>query len=98
MRGRLKTAFLSIALAAAAFAGLAFWAMRNSSPPMPKLAGTIERGALEHGGRMRTWIAYVPAKPAAHPALVIALHSSMGTSQRARVAYGYDFDLLADQH
>jgi polyhydroxybutyrate depolymerase len=93
----LKTAFLSIALAAAVIAGLAFWALWHSFPPVPKLAGTIERGALEHGGRMRTWIAYLPPKPAPHPALVIALHGSMGTGERARVAYGYDFDLLADR-
>ena len=98
MRGCLKKVFLSIALAAVAFAGLAFWALRHSSPPMPKLPGKIERGALEHGGRVRTWIAYLPAKPAAHPALVIALHGSMGTGEHARAAYGYDFDLLADRH
>ncbi len=47
---------------------------------------------------MRSWIAYVPAKPAIHPALVIVLHSSMGTAERARASFGYDFDLLADQH
>jgi len=98
MRGFLKMAFLSIALAVAVLAGLAVWASRHSYPPMPELAGRIEHGALEHGGRMRTWIAYLPAKPATHPALVIALHSSMGTGQRAREAYGYDFDLLADRH
>jgi polyhydroxybutyrate depolymerase len=97
MRRFLKTAALSIALAAAVLAGLAFWALRHSSPPMPKLSGNIERGALEHGGRMRTWIAYLPAKPGARPALVIALHGSMGTAEQARAAYGYDFDLLADQ-
>jgi len=97
MRRYLKIAFLSIATATAVFAGLAFWALRHSYPPMPTLAGKIERGALEHGGRTRTWIAYVPAKPATHPALVIALHGSMGTGEQAREAYGYDFDLLADR-
>ena len=65
---------------------------------MPKLPGHAERGTLEHGGRMRTWIAYLPAKPAARPALVVALHGSMGTAEQTRAAYGYDFDLLADQH
>jgi polyhydroxybutyrate depolymerase len=98
MRGFLRTASLSIALAAAILAGLAFWASRHSYPPMPELAGKIEHGALQHGGRLRTWIAYLPAKPTTSPALVIALHSSMGTGQRARAAYGYDFDLLAEQH
>ncbi|HXO20500.1 MAG TPA: PHB depolymerase family esterase [Thermoanaerobaculia bacterium] len=91
--------FLSIALAVAVFAGLALWAGWHSFPPRPKLAGKIERGALEHGGRVRTWIAYLPAKLATHPALVIALHTSMGTGQQVRGDFfGYDFDLLADQH
>ena len=54
MRGCLKTTFLSIALAAAVLASLGFWALRHSLPPMPKLLGNIERGALEHGGRVRT--------------------------------------------
>src|SRR5260221_7490597 len=98
IRRFLKTAFLSMAAAAAVFAGLAFWALRHSDPPMPKLPGTIERGALEHGGRARTWIAYLPARAATHPALVIVLHGSMGTGERARVGFGYDFDLLADQN
>ncbi len=98
VRGYLKIAFLSIAIAAAAFAGLAFWGLRHSYPTVPELAGTIERGALEHGGRTRTWIAYLPAKPVTHPALVIALHGSMGTGKQARETFGYDFDRLADEH
>lgn len=98
MRRYLKIVFLSIVSAAGLFAGLAFLALRHSLPPMPKLAGKIERGALEHGGRRRTWIAYFPPEPTAHPALLIALHSSMGTGEQARAGFGYDFDLLADQH
>src|SRR4030095_14775304 len=97
----LKIAFWSIAsvaLAVSVFAGLAFWALRQSLPPMPPLAGKVEHGAFAHGGRTRTWIAYVPAKPASHPALVIALHASMGNAEHARAVFGYDFDLLADQH
>jgi len=53
---------------------------------------------LQHGGRNRTWIAYVPAQLADHPALVIVLHGSMGTGAQARAVYGYDFDQLADRH
>lgn len=72
--------------------------MRQSYPPMPTLAGHLERGALEHGGRTRTWIAYLPAQPEKHPAMLIVLHASMGTGEKARAAFGYDFDLLADRH
>jgi polyhydroxybutyrate depolymerase len=97
MRRRLKIAFLSLAVAVAAFVGLAFLALRHSFPSLPKLSGTIERGSLEHGGRTRTWIAYLPAKLPPHPALVLALHPSMGTGEQVRASYGYDFDLLADR-
>jgi len=97
MRRFLKIASLSLASAVAASLAFAFWASRHSYPPMPPLAGKIEHGTLAYGGRMRTWIAYLPPHPATHPALVIALHASMGTGQRAREAYGYDFDVLADQ-
>src|SRR4051812_1928497 len=97
LRRCLETALVSMATAAAMVAGLAFWGLRHSEPPMPALPGTIERGALEHGGRTRTWMAYLPARAAAHPALVIALHGSMGSGQQARAAFGYDFDLLAEQ-
>jgi polyhydroxybutyrate depolymerase len=98
LRGYLKILLLSMVVAVAAFASLAFWALQHSDPPVPKLAGTIEHGALQHGGRTRTWIEYVPAKLAMHPALVIALHGSMGSGQQARAeSFGYDFDLLAEQ-
>src|SRR5882724_4119430 len=96
-RRRLGIGCFSILLGAAVLVGLAIWATRHSYPPMPELAGKIEHGALEHGGRTRTWIAYLPAKPATSPALVVALHGSMGTGERARGAYGYDFDLLGDR-
>ncbi|HXT52629.1 MAG TPA: PHB depolymerase family esterase [Thermoanaerobaculia bacterium] len=98
MRRYLKIVSLSMVSAAGLAAGLAFLGLRQSLPPMPKLLGKIERGALEHGGRRRTWIAYLPPKPAAHPAVLIALHSSIGSGEQARAGFGYDFDLLADRH
>ncbi len=64
MRRFLTIAAWSIASTAAAVGALAYWASRHSYPPLPELHGTLERGALEHGGRTRTWIAYVPARPA----------------------------------
>jgi polyhydroxybutyrate depolymerase len=97
MRRFLKVAFVSMMLIAVVCAGLAFLA-RHTLPPKPLLTGEIEHGALQRGGRTRTWIAYLPAKPAAHPALIIALHGSMGTGEQAREVYGYGFDQLADQH
>lgn len=97
MRRVLKIAFLMIGMSAATVAGLASWGLRHSLPPMPTLTGQIEHGTMQHGGRTRTWIAYVPAKRAPSRPLVIALHSSMGTAQQVRESFGYDFDVLADQ-
>lgn len=91
-------ALWTIALAVVATVSFAFWALQHSDPPPPTLTGTLERGTLPHDGRARTWIAYVPAKPETHPALVIVLHGSMGSGQQARAeAFGYDFDVLADR-
>jgi len=96
MRRALRIAGLSIVVAVVVTVGLAFWALRAKMPPEPPLPGKLERGSLEHGGRTRTWLAYVPAKLQPHPAIVFALHGSMGSAARARQVYGYDFDLLAE--
>jgi polyhydroxybutyrate depolymerase len=89
--------FFGILLILVLFTGAVLLAFRHTFPPEPRLPGKVESGELQHGGRIRTWITYVPSKPAAHPSLVIALHSSMGTAQGARQFYGYDFDLLAEE-
>ena len=94
----LKIASFTVVLGLIVFAGLAFWVLRYELPAEPQLPGKVEKGALEHGGRTRTWIAYVPAKLQAHPALVIALHGSMGSGEQMRHVFGYDFDLLAEEH
>ena len=98
MRRFLKHALTLIGLAVLAVVGFALWGLPHTLPPKPLLAGKVERGTLQHGGLSRTWIAYVPAKLAEHPALVIALHGSMGSGEQVREVYGYDFDRLADQH
>ena len=89
----------SLALVVAVFAAFAFWALQHTSPRKPELSGRIEPGELRHDGRSRSWVAYLPAQLAPHPALVIVLHGSMGSGQQARADYfGYGFDLLADHH
>lgn len=89
-----------IALAAGllllALAALAAWGLRFRRVPEPPLPGSFVAGTLEHGGRTRTWHAYLPARRAAAPALVFVLHGSGGDFAQARGGYGYDFDLLAE--
>ena len=94
----LKNALLSIVVIVVVFAGLAFFALWHAEPPMPTLSGQVERGALQHDGRTRSWIAYVPTRPSSHPALIIVLHGSMGSGAQVRAHFGYDFDRLADQN
>src|SRR5262245_33884880 len=98
LRGCLWKALLAVVLGLVFLAGLGFWALPGTLPSEPRLPGRLERGTLEHGGRTRTWIAYVPTKPRAHPPLVLVLHPSMGTAERARRVFGYDFDRLAEEH
>ncbi|MEP6872569.1 MAG: PHB depolymerase family esterase [Anaerolineaceae bacterium] len=98
MRRVLRVALAVIGITAVAVPTLAYWALRHSYPPMPVLGGQLERGTMPHSGRTRSWFAYVPAKRRPAPALVMVLHSSMGSAQQAREMYGYDFDVLADQH
>ena len=88
-----------LALLVVVFAAFALWALQSTPPPKPELPGRIEPGELQHDGRSRSWIAYLPAQPAPHPPLVIVLHGSMGSGQQARAdAFGYDFDLLAERY
>ena len=93
----LQIAAIVIGVSAVGVAGLAYWALRQSLPPMPVLAGQFERGTLTQGGRTRSWHTYVPATRAQSPALVIVLHSSMGSARQAREMFGYDFDVLAER-
>ena len=76
------------------------WALllRSVAPTKPLLSARIERGSLEHGGRTRTFLYYLPARVEPAPALVIVFHSSMGNGAQARAAFAYDFDRLADQY
>jgi polyhydroxybutyrate depolymerase len=98
----LRRVFLSVAIGVASLIAIAvlLWAvlLRTTIPAEPSLSGRIGRGSLEHDGRTRTFLHYIPAGVDPAPALVIVFHGSMGDGEQARVAFGYDFDRLADEH
>ena len=80
--------------------GVASWSLllRSVPPSKPRLSWKMERGALEHGSRSRTFLYYVPTRLGRSPSLVIVFHSSMSNGSQARRAFGYEFDRLADEH
>ena len=79
-----------------AFVLLAAWGLRFRRAPEPTLPGSLVSGSLDHGGRTRTWHAYLPERRVASPALVFVLHGSNGDWLQARGGYAYDFDVLAE--
>ena len=66
--------------------------------PEPELSAQVQQGSLEFDGRQRSYLYYVPTEVASRPALVIALHGSLGDGARARQAMAYEFDRRADEN
>ena len=87
---------LAFGLLGLVLALVAAWGLRWRRAPEPALPGSLVAGSLEHGGRTRSWHAYLPARRAAAPALVFVLHGSGGDFAQARGGYGFDFDVLAE--
>ncbi len=65
---------------------------------IPHLSGTLTHGALEAGGRKRTYLLYVPHGLAKAAPLVVVMHGSGENGAQMRQAAGYGFDRLADEH
>jgi polyhydroxybutyrate depolymerase len=98
MKRALKWIFGVAALLLLAGAGLLWWGVRVRFPPEPALPGSLRAASMEHDGRTRTWREYVPSKLADSPALVLVFHGSTGNGEQARRHYGYEWDLLAEEH
>jgi polyhydroxybutyrate depolymerase len=60
------------------------------------LSGEVRKESLEFAGMHRTYLAYIPSGKLSSPALIIALHGSLGTGQKMRQASAFQFDRLAD--
>ncbi len=94
----LRIAAVVVVLLAAA--GLFFWSryLRTTRIETPSLSARLQQATLRVGDRERTFRYYVPKRRSLHPALVFVFHGSDGDGQRARTAFGYEFDRLADEH
>jgi polyhydroxybutyrate depolymerase len=79
-------------------AGLGFYLLWTPAPAAPHLTGALRQGVIDVAGMRRTYSLYEPANLRPGAPLVIAMHGSDGTGARLRIATGYGFDRLADEH
>ena len=97
MRRTLKV-LASIAMVVLVALALAWWWYLRADPmEPPTLPGSVQTGALEHGGHQRSWLAYIPAAKSPSPALVLVMHGSLGDGEQMREATRYGFDVLAER-
>jgi polyhydroxybutyrate depolymerase len=70
----------------------------SPAPEVPRLSGKLTKGAIEVGGRKRTYLSYVPQGLPKGAPLVVLMHGSGQNGAHVRVWTGYGFDRLADEH
>jgi polyhydroxybutyrate depolymerase len=75
---------------------LAVYFLYAPAPEKPPLSGTLTSGSIVAGGRVRSYLVYVPRGLAKAAPLVVVLHGSDGTGAQMRRATGYGFERLAD--
>ena len=63
----------------------------------PDLPGKVLEETISLGGMDRTYLAYIPSGDLSAPALIIALHGSMGTGKKMREICGDQFERLAEK-
>src|SRR5438552_1308724 len=70
----------------------------SPAPQVPGLSGKLTEGSIDVGGRRRSYLTYVPQGLTKGAPLVVVMHGSGGDSARMRMATGYGFERLADEH
>ena len=70
----------------------------SPAPEIPRLSGTLTKGAIEAGGPKRTYLTYVPRALARGAPLVVVMHGSGENGAQMRVETGYGLERLADEH
>ncbi len=75
-----------------------WWYLRADTLEPPALPGQVQGGSVQHDGKPRSWLAYVPANLAPSPAVVLVMHGSLGTGEQMRIAARYGFDVQAERH
>ena len=85
-------ALLLVVLSAAVYLGYA------AKPEAPQLPGVYTDASLVSSERQRHYKSYTPSTLTAGSPLLMVLHGSMQNINDIRVASGYEFERLAEQH
>lgn len=76
---------------------MGLWAAISYLAP-PADVGAVTTHQLQHGGREREYLMYVPRRQSPLRAIVMVLHGSRMTAAQMRMVTGYRFDQLAEQY
>ncbi len=76
---------------------LGAWFLRWDEIDPPDLPGEVVSGSLQHEGRERTWLAYLPSSLPPSSPVVLLLHPSTGDGHYMRASTFYEFDVLAER-
>ncbi len=93
----LKLLALILVVGLVSFSLLAWWYLRFDVVDPPELPGKVEVGLLEHDGKQRSWLAYVPRSAGSRPPVVLLLHGSQGSGRDMRGMSFYSFDVQAER-
>lgn len=91
--------FLLWGLIVVALGGALFgYFVYSPAPAAPRLSGRLVKGTVEVDGLKRTYLTYVPQGLRQGAPLVVVMHGSGQNGARMRIATGYGFERLADEH
>jgi polyhydroxybutyrate depolymerase len=86
--------FVVVVLCGALF----FYFIDSPRPKIPQLSGQVASGTIQVGGLTRTYLTYIPQGLPKGSPLVVVMHGSGENGARMRIASGYGFERLADEH
>lgn len=95
---RILRFFLWVSIVVVALGALLVYFVYTPVPAAPRLSGTLTKGTIEVGGLKRSYLTYVPQGLTQGAPLVVVMHGSGENGARMRVATGYGFERLADEH
>jgi polyhydroxybutyrate depolymerase len=70
----------------------------SPAPEIPRLSGRLTEGTIRVDGLKRIYLTYVPQGLTKRAPLVVVMHGSGENGVRMRMATGYGFERLADEH